>query len=106
MGYDIRITRAADWDANAGSEIAAEEWLAIVEADPDLAPDPENGPFSVSYGESRWLDWFEGNVFTTDPDQTTVGKMLDIAGRLSAFVQGDDGERYETADQWGDRSAS
>jgi len=100
MGYDLRITRAVDWTANTGLEISTEEWLAVVEADPELALDPANGPCSVLYGETRWFDWFDGNVFTSDPDQATVSKMLDIAQRLSAAVQGDDGEFYEAAEQW------
>ena len=53
MGYDLRITRAVDWTSNRGLEISTEEWMAIVEADPDLAPDPAHGPYAVRFGESR-----------------------------------------------------
>ena len=42
----------------------------------------------------------EGNVFTTDPDHATVKKMLDIARGLSATIQGDGGEFYDSANQW------
>jgi hypothetical protein len=35
-------------------------------------------------------------VFTKDPDRATLAKMLRLAGRLGAKVQGDDGEFYET----------
>jgi hypothetical protein len=72
MGYDLRITRALDWGANKGREISTEEWLAVVQEDDDLTADPASGPFAVRYGESRWFDWYEGNVFTTDPDHATV----------------------------------
>jgi hypothetical protein len=37
-------------------------------------------------------------VFTKDPDQPTVAKMIAIAARLAAKVQGDDGELYTSAD--------
>ncbi|MCA8952192.1 MAG: hypothetical protein KDE27_21965 [Planctomycetes bacterium] len=89
-----------DWTANQGLEISAREWMEIVASDPELTSDRANGPFAVRYGESRWFDWYEGNVFTTDPDHATVGKMLVIADRLSAGVQGDAGEFYESASQW------
>lgn len=100
MGYDLRITRANDWTANDGLEITASEWLAVIDADPELAADPANGALAARFGAGRWLDWFEGNVFTTDPDEATVAKMLEIARRLSGAVQGDDGEFYESATQW------
>ncbi|MFO1053888.1 MAG: hypothetical protein U1F36_16850 [Planctomycetota bacterium] len=101
MGYDLRITRAFDWNANKGLEISANEWLRIVESDPELIPDPANGPYAVSFGGTRWLDWYEGNVFTTDPDHAAVNKMLSLARSLSAAVQGDEGEFYESASEWG-----
>lgn len=100
MGYDLRITRALDWSDNLGAEISAEEWMTVVQDDPDLVPDPTNGPYSVRFDGDRWLDWFEGNVFTTDPDHAAVSKMLGIAQRLSAAVQGDGGEFYDSASQW------
>lgn len=103
MGYDLRITRALDWRDNQGSEISPREWLEIVESDPELLPDNPNGPYSVRYRETRWLDWCQGNVFTTDPDHATVDKMLSIAKRLAAAVQGDEGEFYESATEWSRR---
>jgi len=100
VGYDLRITRAVDWDRNEGCEITIREWHAIIDADPELAPDRTNGPCAVRFGKSGWFDWFEGNVFTTDPEPVDVAKMLAIAGKLGATVQGDDGEFYDTANDW------
>jgi len=99
MGYDLRITRSTDWTSNAGHEIDSSEWLALVRDDAELTPDPSNGPYAVRW-TSTWFDWFEGNVFTTDPDRATVAKLLQIAGMLDGVVQGDDGEFYESARQW------
>lgn len=100
MGYDLRITRAIDWDRNQGCEIRMREWYAIIEADPELLADPANGPCAVRFGERSWFDWFEGNVFTTDPDLAAVTKMIAIAGALGATVQGDDGEFYDSSHDW------
>ena len=99
MGYDLRITRSTDWTRNEGREIGSSEWLSLVREDPELTPDPSTGPYSVRWS-STWFDWFEGNVFTTDPDKATVAKMLQIAELLTGSVQGDDGEFYEDAGQW------
>ena len=100
MGYDLRITRSTDWAENAGLEIGADEWLAVVEDDPELTLDPANGPYAVRWSSGAWLDWYGGNVFTSDPDRSTVAKMLSLAERLSGLVQGDDGEFYESVHQW------
>ncbi len=89
-----------DWSENRGQQIGENEWLALAAADRELALDPAHGPFAVRYRTAAWFDWFEGNVFTTDPDRATVTKMLDLAHQLAAIVQGDDGEIYETAQQW------
>ena len=54
MGYDLHITRAESWAQNEAAEITADEWLAVVRADPDLTPAPENGPYFVQRsGQSR-----------------------------------------------------
>jgi hypothetical protein len=99
MGYDLHITRAEDWANNQGSEIPADEWLAVVHDDPELKLDPPNGSYSVLWSgdssvDAPWLDWFEGNIYTTNPDRAMLAKMLQIAAFLRARVQGDKGEIY------------
>ena len=105
MGYDLHITRAANWGENHGLEISAEEWLAIVSEDPELRPDLSNGPFAAAWNspdseQVGWFDWYEGTVFTTDPDGPIVGKMVSLARLLAGKVQGDDGEAYESQKDW------
>ena len=56
MGYDLRITRAIEWDRNQGCEIRMREWYAVIEADPELLADPANGPCAVRFGERGWFD--------------------------------------------------
>ena len=50
-------------------------------------------------GKSRqpdaWVDWFKGNIYTKNPDEALIGKMVHIARALHATVQGDDGEIYQ-----------
>lgn len=99
MGYDFHITRADDWTRNIEQQISSEEWLTVVQSDPDLQPDPDNGAHAVTWKgheglEIAWFDWYQGNVFTTNPDTATLQKMLELARRMEARVVGDDGETY------------
>ncbi len=100
MGYDLHITRAVEWFDPAGPHISVVEWHAFVAADPELVLDPTGGPNFVIWRESstrreEWLDWSEpGCIFTKNPNRALVAKMLDIAARLGARVQGDEGEVY------------
>lgn len=113
MGYDLHITRAEHWSDNTGAEITAEEWLAVVHADPELrlAPEVGMGPYFVRWtGPSTlpdpWLDRFAGNVDTKNPDPALIGKMVRLAERLGARVQGDEGELYTDAKPSGDAPAA
>jgi hypothetical protein len=100
MGYDVHVTRASDWTQNGGLEIRADEWQAHVAGDPNLEPDSTNGPNSVLWSarpegkKDAWLDWSRGNVYSTNPDEALIEKMLAIAFDLKAQVQGDDGKVY------------
>ena len=100
MGYDLHITRARRWDDNADAEIGADEWLALVQADPELTIEPDQGPFFARWsGPSRhddpWLDWSAGNIDTKNPDSALRRKMVAVAERLGARVQGNEGEFYD-----------
>ena len=99
MGYELHITRAKDWLENKELWISSEEWLSLVEEDKELTLDTTNGPFFTNWsGQSRhkcpWFDWSEGNIYTKNPDKEIFRKMLNLADRLNARVQGDDGEMY------------
>ncbi len=104
MGYDLHITRAKNWFENEGCEISVEEWLALIRSDAELKLAGYNGEyFALWSGKSKyedpWLDWCDGNIYTKNPDGPIIGKMLEIAKRLKAKVQGDDGEVYFGPDQ-------
>jgi len=100
MGYDLHITRATHWTETQDKEIHPSEWMDCVEIDPELELDPANGKYSVTWKgqctvSEPWFDWSDGNVYTTNPDQAILGKMLQIASQLNATVQGDNGELYQ-----------
>ena len=104
MGYELHITRAENWAESDQNPIAAEEWLALVDGDPELRIDADNGAhFAIwsgpcSYPDGGWFDWSDGCISTKHPDRAILAKMLQIASHLGARVQGDDGEEYMQPD--------
>jgi hypothetical protein len=105
LGYDLHITRADDWNRNESHEIAPQEWLSLIEEDPELVLDPAYGEYAVTWKhptarKKAWFDYYGGNVYTTNPDKATVEKMLALASRLDARVMGDNGELYNSAPDW------
>jgi hypothetical protein len=97
MGYEIHITRQEEsWSENDPARyITQEEWRALADNDSSLRPQPENGPnfFEMVDGDG-WFDWFAGCLETKHPDEKTLAKACEIAGRLDAKVQGDEDELY------------
>ncbi|MFN3148678.1 hypothetical protein [Bremerella sp.] len=104
MGYDLHITRRKYHFDDEGPAISESEWRALVESDPELSfSNDGNGPlFATWNGECKYPDpWFaysadNGSINTKNPDEKIIAKMLEIAARLGAKVQGDDGEVYRT----------
>ena len=98
MGYDLHITRRGNWADEDGPEITLDEWNAYVASDDELQPDAANGPpyfLWTAHPQEPWtLWWRRGVVQTKNPDDATVRKLVAIAERLGATVQGDDGEVY------------
>jgi hypothetical protein len=102
MGYDLHITRKKLHFNDGGPTITLDEWLTYVASDPELRPAPEIGKHAVflsvaSKYPDPWLDWFQGDIYTKNPDEPILAKMLKIASSLGAKVQGDDGEVYRSA---------
>ena len=105
MGYDLHVTRSEDWSRPVGGEITPAEWSQLVEADPQLRRDEQSGPHAVVWTDDAgslrgWFDWYQGSIFTTNPDQATVSKLLEFASHFGARVQGDGGELYQNATEW------
>jgi hypothetical protein len=95
----LYIHRASEWHNSDRHPITADEWLAVVAGDPELQRDPDkeylvrwSGP--CRYPGGTWFNWSEGGVYTKNPDRATLAKMLELARKLGARVQGDHGEFY------------
>jgi len=105
MSYNAYITRANFWAENQGFEIPAAEWLQLIDGDNELEQGEGNGPFFAVFTGSDssgnlWIDWSEGNLFASYPNRALQKKLLQVADKLSAIVQGDDGEVYTTIDDF------
>ncbi len=119
MGYNIYITRKQDWfDGDDSNEIKLTEWTDYIQSDSEMKLDNyaetendleekiryENQGIAIWTSYSKhgladnfaWFDFSNGNVTVKNADTEIRNKMIDIAGRLNAKVQGDDGETYDT----------
>ena len=94
MGYDIHIRRG-------GEKITLEEWLRYVESDSQIQRDPQNNATDflfVAHPKEPAPLWWQprrSEIYTKDPDKATVQKMIEIAQKIGARVQGDEGEFYD-----------
>jgi hypothetical protein len=114
MGYEIRITRKANW-FDEEPRIALAEWTACIKADPELAFNDDErlkkyGFHSAQRDEqlASWLSYsknqankmmalfyFDGSdISCKNPDKEIARKMWRIAQVLKAKVQGDELELY------------
>jgi hypothetical protein len=99
MGYDLHITRKENWSDDDGAPITPDAWLAVLDADPELSRATDAGDDTLAGAwNGRTLFWFDdGEITCKNPDEPVIRKMVAIAQRLGANVQGDDGERYPDA---------
>lgn len=117
MGYDLYITRKDDWSDDEGRVITLVEWLAVVDADPDLRHDgyaetrtPDGNvlrieqpglvvwtahPDARQEGDLARLSYSGDRVVVKNPDPAFIEKMIQLAAQLDATVQGDEGEHYD-----------
>lgn len=110
MGYELHIIRKVDWENDEEpSNMTLDEWREYVNADPELEFD--QSAVAGEYGEGLcewnahptekrpryrpWFAFYKGAIDAKNPDEPTVRKMLQIADRLKAKVQGDDFEFYD-----------
>jgi hypothetical protein len=116
MGYDVHITRRARW-SDRGNDITLGEWIAFVEASPDMNltgyAETKVGGGEIlritAEGLTTWTGyagrsgangpvWFNhsrGEISVKNPDTETLMKMWSIAQHFAARVQGDEGEAYD-----------
>ena len=101
MSYDLHITRRSSWDDRSGPAINSREWQKLIASDPELSlytdVGVEHEGLVASYRNHEGaLRWDDGEVIAKNPEITLVVKMVAIAERLGARVQGDDGEIYQS----------
>jgi hypothetical protein len=104
MSYDCHITRRKHWadDEAPGAlgDLRREDWLRVVETEPDLTGQPGNPDEFFWLGHPRAEDpplWWEGDtaaIRIQSPDLETLQRAVQLARQLDAHVQGDDGEVY------------
>lgn len=115
MGYELHITRKANWYEDSGPEITLGEWRAYAEADPEMRIDgfaeieTPDGTLRMQspglavwlaysrHGESgnmAWFSHFRDRVSVKNPDEEIIRKMHRVAVALGARLQGDEGELY------------
>lgn len=119
MGYNLHITRG-EWLSDHADKLKFKEWIFVAARDPELIPDNDNAVQAqrlalegddVAPLEERSADFVWRNAKAMD-DFTfryfkhsvrvkgaaghveVVQKMLEIAERLGAQVQGDEDEYY------------
>ncbi len=102
MGYDLHITRKDCWaEEEDKRSISMSEWKAYVNNDVEIILDTEN-PDENNYlyirEDENWPLWFNprlGNIYTKNPPDDVIQKIVKIAAALKARVQGDDQEFYD-----------
>lgn len=113
MAYDIHITRRNNW-FDEGMDITPLEWRKIIDENPELkqteaieiqAKDGQQFKYTFEDAQiAKWkkpnsaeIIWFlyrRGEITVSNPDEVTMEKVRQIAKRVGARVQGDDGEFY------------
>jgi hypothetical protein len=118
VGYDVHITRKANWFDKEGPAISLDEWTTVVRNDPEMRLDgyaearvPDSQVLRVdSDGLSVWTAYSghemgRNAAWSTCATETlssripilrSCEKMYVIAQHLSGKVQGDDGELYDS----------
>ena len=112
MGYDLHITRKAEWFDDQ-PKISLEEWETYASGDPLLSVEGLVGwkvgdkvvkakdfafhdPKREKHTIAASMCWEpSGNIIAKNPCQIGIAYMVLIAGRLNARVQGDEGELYD-----------
>ncbi len=99
MGYDLHITRKEFWADETGPAILKKDWDQYVNSDPEISQDTNNteDDYLVKESGELWPIWWNpdlNEIYTKNPSESAIRKLKQIAEKLNAQVQGDDGEIY------------
>ncbi len=98
-GYDLHITKKDFWADENGPCISREEWNNYVKTDSQIQRDDKNSTddFLVSLELEQFPIWYNPDlceIYTKNPSENAINKLIKISEVLGARVQGDDGESY------------
>jgi len=119
MGYEVYITRKEFHFDEDGPDISFDEWIDFVNKHPEFRLDgfaevetPEGEMLRMeadglsvwegysknesSGGNQAWFLYTEGSISVKNADQELLTKMHELAQQLSAKVQGEEGELYDS----------
>jgi hypothetical protein len=126
MGYNLHISRRDEWGNPVPNDITYADWKRLADADPDFevcghaswvvnavlieedGPEPSPREEVVESYDCYGLltsssypsfDYHGGRVVVRGPDDAvTARKIVEVAAKLGAVVQGDEGEYYRLVD--------
>lgn len=116
MGYDLFITRANDHLQTADHPISEEEWQRVAQSDPSLSLSTEDyydrrgkdgtverfHPFLwITHPDSPPFMLIDGAIEIKSPDEATILKLVDLAGKLGAHVLDEEDGRYSVGGDGG-----
>ena len=98
-GYDLHITKKDFWADENGPCISREEWNNYVKTDSQIQRDDKNSTddFLVSLELEQFPIWYNPDlceIYTKNPSENAINKLIKISEVLGARVQGDDSESY------------
>ena len=99
MGWELHITKRDFWADEDGESISREDWIEYVNSDESIVRDSNNteDDFLFRSGNEECPIWWNpdiGEIYTKNPSEATIQKFREIAAKLGATVQDDDGEIY------------
>jgi hypothetical protein len=105
MSIYVFVTRRADPLKPDGAEINREEWVKLVEIDPDLSLEDPADRFladktiyaawkAYPAGYPAWFGLSDGNIEVKGMDDAILGKLRIFANKLGARIVSEEGEEF------------
>jgi hypothetical protein len=107
LGYDLHVVRTADWLDASSNPISKGEIDHLITFDATLEWSKEDFVdmknetgettryYMIEWNGVSCFWWYRDQIVCSSADEAQTAKLLRIARALSAFLVGDDGEKYE-----------
>lgn len=98
MSSSLHIVRGPQWDENPKHQIIAAEWIAYIDANPDLLRLNSQHPrfieacLSSNKDEGQILCFRSGIISSDYPQPPLLKKMFEIANHFNGYLVTDDGD--------------